>query len=56
MMICMSSVVILFAILLIVVSVGAFREAQRDVSDVFCFLAMLVVGVVLVLVFVVKGF
>ena len=56
MMICMSIVVILFAILLVSTCAVAFREAQRDVSDVFCFLAMLVVSVVLVLVFVAKGF
>lgn len=56
MVIGMSIVVILFAILLIVVSAVVFREAPRDVRDVFCFLAMLVVSVILVLVFVVKGF
>lgn len=56
MMICMSIVVILFAILLVATCAVAFRETQRDVSDVFCFLAMLVIAVVLVLVFVVKGF
>lgn len=55
-MACMSIVVILFAILLVATCAVAFRETQRDVSDVLCFLAMLVVGVVLVLVFVVKGF
>lgn len=52
----MSVVVILFAILLVSTCAVAFRETQRDVSDVFCFLAMLVVSVILVLVFVVKGF
>lgn len=56
MMACMSIVVVLFAILLIAVSVGAFCEASRDIRDVFCFLVMLAVGVVMVLVFVVKGF
>lgn len=56
MMICMSIVVILFAILLVSTAAVVFREAQRDVSDVFCFLAMLVVSVIVVLVFVVKGF
>lgn len=56
MMLCMSIVVILFAILLIVVSAGAFCEAPRDMRDVMCFLVMLVVAVVLVLVFVVRGF
>lgn len=52
----MSVVVILFVILLIGVSAAAFCEAPRDVRDVFCFLAMLAVGVVLVLVFVVEDF
>lgn len=56
MMIGMSIVVILFAILLVATCAEASRETQRDVSDVFCFLAMLVVSVVLVLVFVLKGF
>lgn len=56
MMMGMSIVVVLFAILLIVVSAEAFREAPRDMRDVVCFLVMLVVSVVLVLVFVVKGF
>ena len=55
-MVCMSIVVILFAILLVSTAAVAFREAQRDVGDVFCFLAMLVISVILVLVFVVKGF
>lgn len=56
MMVCMSIVVILFAILLVSTCAVAFRETQRDVSDVFCFLAMLVVSVAIVLVFVVEGF
>ena len=56
MMICMSIVVVLFAILLVSTCAVAFCETQRDVSDVLCFLAMLVVSVILVLVFVVKGF
>ena len=56
MMMCMSIVVILFAILLIAVSAEAFREAPRDMRDAMCFLVMLVVSVILVLVFVVKGF
>ena len=55
-MIDMGIVVVLFAILLIAVSAEAFCEAPRDMRDVFCFLAMLVVCVALVLVFVVKGF
>lgn len=56
MMVDVSIVVILFVIMLIGVSAVAFREAPRDVRDVFCFLAMLAVSVVLVLVFVLKGF
>lgn len=56
MMVDMSIVAILFVILLIGVSSAAFREAPRDVRDVFCFLAMLAVGVVFVLVFVLEGF
>ena len=56
MMMCMSIVVILFAILLIAASVDAFREAPRDMRDALCFLVMLIVCVAVVLVFVVKGF
>lgn len=55
-MVCVSIVVILFAILLVSTAAVAFREVQQDVRDVFCFLAMLVVSVVFVLVFIVKGF
>lgn len=51
----MGIVVILFAILLVATCAVAFRQTQRDVSDVFCFLAMLAVSVVLVLFFVVEG-
>ena len=56
MMLCMSIVVILFAILLVATCAVAFRETQRDVSDVFCFLVMLAVSVAIVLVFALKGF
>lgn len=56
MMTCMSIVVVLFAILLVATCAVAFRDTQRDVSDVFCFLAMLIVSVAIVLVFVVEGF
>lgn len=55
-MACMSIVVILFAILLVATCAVAFCETQRDVGDAFCFLAMLVVSVIVVLVFVVEGF
>lgn len=56
MMTCMSIVVTLFAILLVAICAVTFRETQRDVRDVFCFLVMLAVSVAIVLVFVVKGF
>ena len=56
MMICMSIVVILFAILLIAVSAIAFREAPSAMRDALCFLVMLIVCVAIVLVFVTKGF
>lgn len=56
MMVCMSIVVILFAILLIAASAGAFCEAPRDMRDAMCFLVMLIACVTLVLVFVAKGF
>lgn len=55
MMLCMTAVTLLFVILLIVVTAQASCEAPRDLSDVACFLVMLVVCVALVLVFVVKG-
>lgn len=53
---CVSIVVVLFAVLLIAVSAGVFSEAPSDMRDVLCFLAMLIVGVAIVLVFVVEGF
>ncbi len=56
MMVCMCIAVILFAILLIAVSAHVFQEAPRDLRDVLCFLAMLVVCVAVVLIFVMKGF
>lgn len=56
MMIGLGIVVIPFAILLVAICAVAFSETSRDVSDVLCFLAMLVVSVALVLVFVLKGF
>ena len=56
MMIDVAIVVVLFAVLLIAVSAEAFSEAPRDMCDVLCFLAMLIVGVAIVLGFVVKGF
>lgn len=56
MMVCMSIVVILFAILLVATCAGSFRETPRDMRDVASFLAMLAVSVVLVLFFVVEGF
>lgn len=56
MTVCMSIVVILFAILLIAVSAIAFREAPSAMRDALCFLVMLIVCVAIVLVFVTKGF
>lgn len=56
MMIDVVVVVVLFAVLLIAVSAGAFSEALRDMRDAMCFLVMLAVGVAIVLVFVVEGF
>lgn len=50
------SIVALCAILLIASCASVFFKAPRDVGDVYCFLAMLVACVALVLVFVVKGF
>ena len=52
----MSIVIILFAVLLIAPCAAAFSETPRDRSDVFCFLAILASSVIVVLVFVVKGF
>lgn len=49
------AIVVLFAVLLIAVSAEAFSEAPRDMRDAMCFLVMLVVAVILVLVFMVKG-
>lgn len=50
-------VVILFAILLIMLCAAAFSETPRDRGDVFCFLAMLISSVAVVLgFFVAKGF
>lgn len=49
-------VVILFALLLIMVCAVAFSETPRDRGDVFCFLAMLISSVAVVLVFVTEGF
>lgn len=49
-------VVILFAILLIMLCAAAFSETPRDRGDVFCFLAMLISSVAVVLVFITKGF
>ena len=48
--------VLLFSILVALVSASALCEFSHDVRDVICFLVMLVIGVVVVLVLVVKGF
>ena len=55
MMIDVVVVVVLFAVLLISAGAEAFSEAPCDMRDVMCFLVMLVVAVILVLVFMVKG-
>lgn len=49
-------VVVLFAILLIMLCAVEFSETSCDRGGVFCFLAMLMSSVAVVLVFVVKGF
>lgn len=49
-------VVVLFAILLIMLCASEFSETPCDRGDVFCFLAMLMSSVAVVLVFVMKGF
>lgn len=48
--------VCILSVLFLVMTVMVFCELPRDMRDVFCFLVMLAVGVMLVLVFVVKGF
>lgn len=55
MMMCMSIVVILFAVLLIAASAEVFSEAPRDMRDAMCFLVMLAVVVAIVLVSIVGG-
>ena len=55
-MIGMIVAVCVLSALLLTLSAMVFCEAPRTVRDVFCFLVMLVVAVVLVLGFVVKGF
>lgn len=55
MMMCVSIVVILFAVLLSATTAIAFCEAPRDMCDVLCFLAMLAVGVAIVLALIVRG-
>lgn len=49
-------VVVLFAVLLIMLCAAAFSETPCDRGDVFCFLAMLISSVAVVLVFGTKGF
>nr|DAQ04903.1 MAG TPA: hypothetical protein [Caudoviricetes sp.] len=55
MMMCMSIVVILFAVLFLTMAAMVFCELPRDARDVFCFLVMLAVGVAIVLVSIVRG-
>lgn len=48
--------VCIISVLFLIMAAAVFCELPRTARDVFCFLVMLVVGVMLVLVFVVKGF
>ena len=55
-MIGMIVAVCILSALFLVMAATVFCELPRTACDVFCFLAMLVVAVAIVLVFVVKGF
>lgn len=48
--------VCIISVLFLIMAATVFCELPRNARDVFCFLVMLAVGVMLVLVFVVKGF
>lgn len=48
--------VCILSILFLTIVAAVFCELPRDWRDTFCFLVMLTVSVVMVLVFVVKGF
>lgn len=55
MMLCMSIVVVVLSVIFLFLVMRVSDEAPRDVRDVSCFLAMLVVCLAIVLVVVVKG-
>lgn len=55
-MVDMIVVVCILSVLFLTMAAALFCELPRDWRDTFCFLAMLAVSVVMVLVFVVKGF
>lgn len=48
--------VCILSVLFLTMAASVFCELPRDWRDTFCFLVMLAVSVVMVLVFVVKGF
>lgn len=48
--------VCIISVLFLIMAATVFCELPRTARDVFCFLVMLAIGVMLVLVFVVKGF
>ena len=56
MMIDMTIAVCILSVLFLTMAATVFCELPRNARDVFCFLVMLAVGVVIVLVFVVEGF
>lgn len=55
-MIGMIVAVCILSVLFLTMAATVFCELPRNARDVFCFLVMLVVAVIFVLVFVVKGF
>lgn len=55
-MVDMIVIVCILSALFLALAATVFCESSRDMRDVFCFLAMLVIGVALVLVSVVKEF
>lgn len=55
-MVVMIAAVCILSVLFLTMAAAVFCELPRDWRDTFCFLAMLAVSVVVVLVFVVKGF
>lgn len=55
-MVGMIIVVCILSVLFLTMAATVFCELPRSARDVFCFLVMLAVSVVMVLIFVVKGF